>query len=437
YRSLKSQASRRAIPLLFKLSQNEQDIVDRTFARYSSIAGKQNKRPILCEASNQEIGQPTLTSLAQRISPALIQIIRSVTGNPQLVLHHCRHSFYNRAASALFGLNNTLADKLTSTAEHDQVRRIVLGPVSHVSRRGSMALARLMGHRFPSTGLKNYFHLTTEWADELTPVTHLRAHKIENILQISEQSMVTIEPAQNMAEALSYPKPTLARLLQALRLVSLGISYERAGELMHIETQHICKLQKLIETTNERMRFSSKVDKRIKLKGSECPNAFLESVTDSGWQRLLHRADELGDEVVLAVKDNSIQNLEDLPYMISPNRHILMEQSEHCALVKHVIELFEIPATQYQIIAKEKRPGALRHLLIAADFGVVTEIETGIKLDGFTIFLPERNSEYRLSDYAGLVLSRSSVGVIRNSFELVIAVLSLGLLVQIEKASND
>ncbi len=435
YRSLKSQASRRAIPLLFKLSQNEQDIVDRTFARYNSIAGKQNNRPVLCEASNQESGQPALTRLAQRISPALIRLMRSVTGNPQIVLHHCRHSFYNRVAPALFGLNNTLADKLTNTAGHDQIRQIVLGSVSHVSRRSGMALARLMGHRFPSTGLKNYFHLATGWADELTPVTHFRAHKIENILQVSEQSIVTIKPAQSMAEVLSYPKPTLARLLQALRLVSLGMGYERAGELMHIETQHISRLQKLIETTNERMRFSSKVDKRIKLKGSECPNALLESITDAGWQRLLHRADELADEAVLAVKDNSIQNLEDLPYMVSPNRHILMEQSEHCALVKHVIELFEIPATQYQIIAKEKRPGALRRLLIAAGFGIVTEIEAGIKLDGFTIFLTERNSEYRINDYAGLVLSRSATGAIRNSFELVIALLATGFLMQLDSES--
>lgn len=152
-----------------------------------------------------------------------------------------------------------------------------------MSRRSSMALERLIGHRFPSTGLKNYFHLTTEWADELTPVTHLRAHKIENILQVSEQPVVTIESAFNIAEALSSPKPTLVRLLQTLRLVSLGMSYERAGELIQVEMHHISKLKSLIETTNERMRFSSKVDKKIKLKGSKCPNALLESLTGSAW----------------------------------------------------------------------------------------------------------------------------------------------------------
>lgn len=434
YRSLKSQASRRAVPLLFKLSKNEQDIVDRTLARYASIAGKQSNRPILCEASNQESGQPGVTSLAQRISPALIQLIRSVTGNPQLVLHHCRHSFYNRVASAVFGLTNSLAGKLTSTNEHEEIRRIVLGPVNHVSRRSGMALARLMGHRFPSTGLKNYFHLATEWADELTPVTHLRAHKIENVLQVPKQPVVTVEPAQSMAEALSYPKPTLTRLLQTLRLVSLSMSYERAGELMQVEMQHISKLQSLIEITNERMRFSSKTNKRIKLKGSECPNALLESLTDSAWQRLLHRANELGDEVSVAMNDNIVNYLKDLPYVVSTNRHILIEQPKYFSLVKYVIELFEIPKDQYKVIIKDERSSALERWN-AAGLDVVTESDAGIKIDGFTIFLPERNSECRINDYAGFVLSRSASGVIRNSFDLVIALLAVGFLMQLESES--
>lgn len=434
YRTLKSSASRRAIPLVFKLSENEKNIIDRTLARYASIAGKNNNKPLLCEASNQESGQPVLTSLAPRISEALIRLLRNVTGNPDQVLHHCRHSFYNRVAAALFGLNNPLADKLTSVVEHEEIRRIILGPVNHVSRRAGMAMARLMGHRFPSTGLRNYFHLGTEWADELTHVTHLRAHKIANILQVPEQPTVLKQSVQNIAEAMIYPKPTLFRLLQTLRLVSLGIGYERAGEMMQVETQYIYRLQRIIEQTNSRMRFSSTVDKNLKLKGEDCPNALLESLTDGAWQRLLHRSGELEETEVLAVSDNSIQNIEDLACMVSPNRHILIEQSEHCALIKHVIKLFEIPAAQYQIIVKDKRPGALKRLLIAADFEVVTEREAGIKLDGFTIFLPERNSEYRLSHYAGLVLGRSASGVIRNSFELVIAILALGVLVQIKKS---
>ena len=158
YRTLKSEASRRAIPLLFALSETERDIIDRTLARYQSIAGNATNRLILCEAAARG-KPPEQTRLAARIPETLIQLLRSVTGNPELVLHHCRHSFYNRVAAALLGLETPLANRLTDPAEHQRIRSIVLGPVNEVSRRSAMALARLMGHRFPSTGLKNYFHL--------------------------------------------------------------------------------------------------------------------------------------------------------------------------------------------------------------------------------------------------------------------------------------
>ena len=38
------------------------------------------------------------------ISPALIRVLREVTGNPALVLHHARHAFHNRMASVLLGI---------------------------------------------------------------------------------------------------------------------------------------------------------------------------------------------------------------------------------------------------------------------------------------------------------------------------------------------
>ena len=52
------------------------------------------------------------------------------------------------------------------------------------------------------------------------------------------------------------------------------------------------------------------------------------------------------------------------------------------------------------------------------------------------MFLPERNIECRINDYAGFVLSRSASGVIRNSFDLVIALLAVGFLMQLESESE-
>lgn len=86
-------------------------------------------------------------------------------------MHHCRHSFYNRVAVALLGLQTPLVNRLTDPEENQRIRSVVLGLINEASRRSDMALARLMGHSFHSTVLKNYFHLTTLLVDVLIPVS--------------------------------------------------------------------------------------------------------------------------------------------------------------------------------------------------------------------------------------------------------------------------
>ena len=424
YRTLKSEASRRAIPLLFTLSETEQDIIDRTLARYQSIAGNVTNRLILCEAAGRGKA-PAQTRLAARIPETLIQLLRSVTGNPELVLHHCRHSFYNRVAAALLGLQTPLANRLIDPEEHQRIRSVVLGPVNEVSRRSAMALARLMGHRFPSTGLKNYFHLTTQWADTLTPVSQQRAHEIEQALQIHKHPCIKINPPASMEQSLLYAQPTLVKTLQCLRLMALGMNHERAGRLMRLPPEYSLQLHSIFEQTNARMRFTASGDKRVKIKGEQCPNALLESIPDDAWLRMLHRADQISDDITLELNEQERQHLEDLAYLIGPNRHVLMEQPGHIKLVKHVLEIFEIPDTAYRVIAKDGSSTSVQRLLDAG-FTVQYETEVKTQLDSFVVHLTGRDSQYQSKDYGGLVLSRQADRVVRSGLELAVVVLVVG-----------
>ncbi|MGO2088709.1 MAG: hypothetical protein ACTH2P_03750 [Oceanisphaera sp.] len=424
YRVLKSASSRRAIPLLFKLSDTEQDIIERTLARYQSIAGTATNRPILCEPSSSG-NQPVLTSIAPRISAALIHLLRTVTGNPELVLHHCRHTFYNRVAPALLNLETPLAKKLTDPEEHERIRRIVLGPINEVSRRSAMALARLMGHRFPSTGLKNYFHLATQWADELTPFSQQRAHSIGEALQLPELPVRKIKAVGSIDENLRYTEPTLVKTLQSLRLVSLGMGYSRVGKLMRFEPKYVALLQTVFESTNARMRFSASSDKRVKLSGELCPNALLESIPDQAWQRLLHHANENTGSADLELEEDELKHLQELPYLISPNRQVLMEQPGHIKVVQHTLELFQVPELAYRVVAKEGSAVAMQRLQDEG-FSPQCEADAKTQLDGFAVHLAERGSQYQIRDYGGLVLSRLADGIIRNGLELAVATLATG-----------
>lgn len=429
YRQLKSTASRRAVPLLFNLSKLEENIIDRALSHYKSIATPETNRPILCETSKDSI--PILTNLAPRISEALIQVLRSVTGNPNLVLHHCRHSFYNRVAPALFDLQSPLAAKLSGALGHPEIKRTVLGGTNTVSRRSAMALARLMGHRFPSTGLKNYCHLITDWIDTLIPVDHPRARKISGITQISELSELPKISHTKLSPSLEYPAPSLSSLLKTLRLVGLGLSYERAGDLTEINPSHLSLLKKTLDITTARMRFSSPNDKNIKLKGSDHPEALLTTVSDNAWHRLIHRSDTLGDTKEPILNAGSIKHLGDLPYLTGTNRHLLMEQPSHALLVAQTIRIFEIPSTQFQVIDKDSRHKT-HEKMMQAGFDVMSESAIRTKLDTLRIYQPDREGAPRSENYSALILSRSKDGIVRNSFELVVAFLATGVLAQIE-----
>ena len=288
-----------------------------------------------------------------------------------------------------------------------------------------MALARLMGHRFPSTGLKNYFHLATQWADELTPVKQQRAHEIGQALQIGKHACIELKPIASMEHSLQYAQPTLVKTLQCLRLMALGINHQRAGRLMCLPPDYIQRLHSTFEHTNARMRFTSSTDKRVKLKGDQCPNALLQSIPDDAWQRMLHRAGEIGDDIALELEDEEWQHLEDLPYLIGASRHVLMEQPGHIKLIRHVLELFQVPDTAYRVIAKDGSSTAMQRLQ-EAGFTAQYEAEVKTQLDSFVIHLAGRDSQYQSKDYGGLVLSRQADGIVRSGLELAVVVLVVG-----------
>ena len=67
-----------------------------------------------------------------------------------------------------------------------------------------------------------------------------------------------------------------------------------------------------------------------------------------------------------------------------------------------------------------------------AGFDVMSESAIRTKLDTLRIYQPDREGAPRSENYSALILSRSKDGIVRNSFELVVAFLATGVLAQIE-----
>lgn len=434
YRELKRPAGRRALPLLFDLDETEHTLIDQVLGRYAAIAGSETNRPILCDLIN---GAVNITSIRGLISQALIQVLRRVTGNPSMVLHHCRHSFYNSLAPALLGLKTPFSQQFSHGLDSARVRRMILGDVSDVSRRCGMALARLMGHRHPHTGLKSYNHLMTDWADALTPVTHQRARMLSDAFNTGHFEHAHTYSVGELPSTLLFPEPSLSRILKTLRLVSQGLSYKRAGRLVQLRPDCVLALQGVFQQANSLMRFKTQAMKSTWVNGSEMPNGLLQSISNDGWRRLIAHVEQLPD--INPDENTVVPDLAELPFLTGRNRHLLMDQPAHCELVKLVLEYFQIKEHRYRVVARFDNHHATT-LLTQYGFEVLAEYEASgsgkrLQLDPFSTHL--RDALYRGRTFGGLVLDRTASGIIHDAAELATVFLATGVLLAIVQDSSS
>ncbi|MBM94531.1 MAG: hypothetical protein CMI09_01590 [Oceanospirillaceae bacterium] len=426
FRTLKSNNSRRVVPLLFDLTTEETTVIDQLTTRLQTLAGANKNQPLLAEIQNGKIVQSPLIGLT---SPALITVIREVTGNPNLVLHHCRHAFHNRVAAALLGIQSPITEKLLKNIDTQAIRETVLGPQNEVSRRCPMALARLMGHRHPSTGISSYNHLMLEWADQLTPVRSARTHKISNAFDA--QTLEKYQPPKAPKQIqLQYQQPTLLNLLKTLRLVSLGRTFEQAGAANQLNPEAIRTVETVFYNANHKMRFKQRGVASGMILGAGQPNALIEYISDDAWIRMMEAAVQ-HESNLEALNETSFPSIDILPSLVGRKRQLLMETPEHCQLVKRVIEVFQIPKSHYKVAASNDNERATQ-LLKEQGFSVTKQAEASALNGPLTVDLFEEYDGIEKigsrTQYGVLNLIRNDHGVIRNSNELAVGFLSLGIL---------
>ncbi|OZB16551.1 MAG: hypothetical protein B7X58_05220 [Marinobacter sp. 34-60-7] len=232
YRGLKRPSSRRAVPLMFPLSDQEKSTIQFVFNRYDSLASHTPKAPILCTIDKGELA---ISPFARHHMPnAISQVLKQVTGNPLMTLHHARHSFCNLLALALFDFETPLTKKLSGHLNHAKISQILLGNGVSSTRRSAMALARAMGHATPRTGFKSYNRMVSEWAEALTPVSNRRTRTIPNAVQtrdwVTQKSSDHSEIAHTL---LPTSRPSPRTIAQALRLKALGHFYDHTEAVVN------------------------------------------------------------------------------------------------------------------------------------------------------------------------------------------------------------
>lgn len=417
YRALKRPSSRRAIPLLFELTDAEQQLVDSVLGRYEAIAARKKNLPILCQVVN---GKPTIAPLRSVIPSAIASVLKEVTGSPKTSLHDARHSFYNRLAPLLEGYGTPATNNLNANIDTDSVRKLILGSQSARSRRATMALARAMGHSTPHTGIRSYDHLMTDWADTLTPVTSSRTHRLRNATNTANWAVQKPLPPSSDKPLLCRNMPTPETTVAALRLMSLGYNTERIETRMRLEPGSTDLLDKLVERTNHKLRFrvlDAETEKPVWIYGAEKPRLLLKKINDGAWTRFIEQAQNFAKTDDLDL-ENSLPCASEMPDLVGRNGHILVANPDECQLVKLMLETFQIPEAQYRIIARADDPDTTELL---TDYGWKVSPSAGHQLDSHQVGF--KSAKYRGASSGGLIFNQAAVGCVRNRYELVLALL--------------
>ena len=408
FRSLKSDSSRRAIPLLFDLTEDEHALIDKTLGQYELLPNPENNHLLLSEVVNGSV-QPL--RFIHQIQSELIDVIRTVTGNQRLVLHHARHSFYNLLAITLFDLNTPLTRKISAHLDKEAIRTKVLGNNTQPTRRASMALAVLMGHASPTTGFKSYCRIMQEWRDQLTPTQSQRNLLLPKALHPLEWEIYKEKP-HNETKQLGFNEPTLHALTLVMRSVALGKTFEQAGAFQKLDPTLIADLQLLFDNVIERVAFKNQSG------ALEAGSAqrFLSYIIEDGWARML----SITQKEISNQPSSSVPPLE-LAQLIGKNRHILLAKNEHYELAQIFVSYFEIADDCYRIGAFQDSEYAQGKI---GKFNL-TGINDNKRLD--SLIQSFDDGTYGLHEnYAGLRLVDRTLSTVRTSYELVLMFLLMG-----------
>ena len=421
-RSLKSTAhSRRAVPLMFELTDTEQSLVDTLVTRYTTRFGNDGNKPLLSGKDGY------LTPFAASIPSDIARALKVVTGNTRMSLHQARHGFCNVISCALFEIETPLSRKLTESVDKASLRRILLGQHAQPSRRSAMAIARALGHQSPRTQLRSYSRMVTEWADMLTPVSSQYANKISHAIQIDQWPVKSTAALQAQAQTIFARQSVLTPLtvIKALRLMALGNGVPRIEHLLRLPTGELADMEVLVDRINVSLRFKvhdPEQAKKVYVYGSQLPKFLLKSRPSAVWTRLMTICETLPSCESLG-NDRPLPTLAQASNLVGRNGHLLMKEPEDGNLVRLLVDALSIPKDAYTIGIAGKPEYVTQASNVIRSVGFVSD--PAQRLDTF-------NADYdtgytRARAYAGLVLTTPVADQIHDRLDLVILFIAIAL----------
>ncbi len=342
-RRLKSPASRRQVPLLFRLTAHERSTIEQWFLVRQATPVLHDKDELFPTALGQD-GLEERRRLLRKIN----SVIQQVTRNDQLSAHHNRHTFANRVAE-LLGLSTLNLNPMDiSGAASKNAQRLLLGSKGS-TRRSSWAVARLLGHSQPGTTFRSYLHYF--------PVLATRFVQLQNFMRLDrskflQENLIDLDnvvlfhdylnEVENQLATASTNHLTATTAIKFIRMLVLRRSFGIAQLATNILESDAKYLENLLTETG-----------RIISKGRAGSTLdWLSGIQPTRWAELIRHADQV--EWTRSTLIGAPYTDEDIHSFVGPSRQVLLWQSEHFEFLKQVVKSWRLDNESFQLFTNSR-----------------------------------------------------------------------------------
>lgn len=289
HRQLKTRGSQRQVPLIERLTEQEQLIIHRWLAHWSTETGNDQTIPLFFDDKHRK-----QATEIQPIRARILTALRTATRNKRTTLHQTRHSFANRAFQYLVleKKNEIWANHHNQNTETGSSAKLAVLSTGRATRRSSWALARLLGHASHSTTFGSYLHVHFDWASQC--VSGLNPDRFEKIALRTTRSAIDLDkwivvPSNfQLIPITSEHKHeicTPSRVLKYWRLRAQGYPSRAAADLNQLSPSDALKIETTLAEIGKRLSENDDGDKL--LSSISLPLALLGRIQQHRWQPLI------------------------------------------------------------------------------------------------------------------------------------------------------
>jgi integrase len=281
-RDTKSNRGRRTVPLLFVLSEDEQQLLDDVMLQAKKRQEVDKAALLLSDPAN-----PAAIINAAAIAKAVATEMKQSTGNVRLSEHHLRHSF----ACAIWQALEVPLDQLPDEISREGSRRIrtLLLAEERIGRRAPWALASVLGHSHPSNAYRSYVHFLCERADHLlsaglgaTPPIGSWAKMVD--LDKAERQVPP--PRSIVAGTASLVAPNMQVIVLCLQLLAASDSTPNIAASLKVAPDWLSRLERVYRSVSLRVASEASEDK-TKRYGKLAQKGLLGHILRTGLPRIV------------------------------------------------------------------------------------------------------------------------------------------------------